>query len=150
MFRFYFSNRRAELKREERPGGKKAWETKKEEFEGSHMLLINSLKVEKDGENYLLRSLRVTNTVCWVVFPPNTDTMEKVIRHVEKSLYGQEGVTLKTKTKQWNSHLTSVMKNKSNTYNYTRFKFNTISLSFNSVVNIALLTLIDFVFSAII
>ncbi len=62
MFRFFFSNRQDELEREERPEGKKE-ESMRDQFEGSHMLLINSLKVEKDRENCLFQSLRVTNFI---------------------------------------------------------------------------------------
>lgn len=51
------------LEREERSAGKEKDSTR-DKFEGSHMLLINSLKVEKYRENCLFRRLRVTNMLC--------------------------------------------------------------------------------------
>jgi len=58
------------------------------------MLLINSLKVEKDGENCLFQSLRVTNTVCRVAFPQAL-THGKSDMACGKITFGQERKTLR-------------------------------------------------------
>lgn len=95
MFRLYFSNIQDELDRRERPVGKEE-ESMRDKFEGSHVLLTNSLKVENDRENYLVfESDQLQVLSC---LPTYTDNMENVTQHVENSHYRQEGMTLKLRS----------------------------------------------------